>query len=489
MRASGILMHISSLPSPYGIGSIGKSAYNFVNFLAKARQKYWQILPLGPTGYADSPYQSFSAFAGNPYYIDLDLLVKDKLLLQKEVDSADFGDEKQGIDYFKLFKNRKPLLNLAVKRFNKGNKKFKQFIKQNEHWINDYALFMALKEKNNYKAFNTWHEDIRIRDEKAIELAKIQSKDYILFWQVVQYLFYKQWAQLKAYANKKGVKIIGDIPIYVSPDSSDLWAMPQLFQVDKTLNLTHVAGCPPDAFSEDGQLWGNPLYDWDYHSETNYEWWIKRMQHALNIYDVVRIDHFRGFAGYYSIKADEKTAKNGRWRIGPSIAFVNALKLVMPKMEIIAEDLGYLTPDVYALLKQSKFPGTKVLQFAFGSNEKNNYLPHNYNKNCVVYTGTHDNTTMSDWQTSADKKEVQFCKKYLDIKQEENFTRRCITACFGSVANTCIIPMADWLNLGRQARINTPSTTQGNWQWRLSEDMLTKKLEKDIAEITTMYGR
>ncbi len=489
MRAAGILMPISSLPSPYGIGTIGKAAYNFVDFLAKAKQVYWQILPLGPTGYGDSPYQSFSAFAANPYYIDLDMLIKDKLLTQIEVDAVDFGDDQSGIDYLKLFENRKQLLNLAVNRFNLKSKKFKVFQKENAHWLLDYAIFMALKEKYEHCSYTEWSEDIRTREKTAMEKAKIELKKDIIFWQVAQYFFFSQWRKLKVYANKKGVKIVGDIPIYVSPDSSDLWANPQLFQVDEYKKMTEVAGCPPDAFTADGQLWGNPLYDWDYHSQTDYEWWIGRMSHACSIYDVVRIDHFRGFAGYYAIKADEKTAKHGRWRIGPSSAFIESLKAALPKMEIIAEDLGFLTADVYALLKSSGFPGTKVLQFAFDSREESDYLPHNYPKNCVVYTGTHDNTTTEDWKIKAPKKDVEYCKKYLDIKEGDDFTRKCIRACFGSVADTCIIPMADWLGLGENGRINTPSTVGGNWQWRLSEQALTKKFAKEIGELTKIYGR
>ncbi len=489
MRAAGVLMPISSLPSPYGIGTIGKAAYNFVDFLAKAKQMYWQILPLGPTGYGDSPYQSFSAFAANPYYIDLDMLIKDKLLTQKEVDASDFGDDENSIDYLKLFENRKKLLNIAVERFNLKNKKFKAFQKENAHWLLDYAIFMALKEKHEHQSYTEWSEDIRTREKTALEKAKTELKEDIVFWQVVQYFFFSQWRKLKVYANKKGVKIVGDIPIYVSPDSSDLWANPELFQVDEHKKMTEVAGCPPDAFTADGQLWGNPLYDWDYHSQTDYEWWIGRMAHACSIYDVVRIDHFRGFAGYYAIKADEKTAKHGRWRIGPSSAFIDSLKAALPEMKIIAEDLGFLTKDVYALLKNSGFPGTKVLQFAFDSREESDYLPHNYPKNCVVYTGTHDNTTTEDWKVKAPKKDVEYCKKYLDIKEGDDFTRKCIRACFGSVADTCIIPMADWLGLGENGRINTPSTVGGNWQWRLSEQALTKKFAKEIGDMTKIYGR
>ncbi len=489
MRAAGILMPISSLPSPHGIGTIGAAAFDFVDFLKKSKQSYWQILPLGPTGYGDSPYQSFSAFAASPYYIDLDLLVRDKLLTKEEVLSADFGDDDTTIDYFKLFKNRKNLLSKAAGRINLNGSKFKKFKKENAHWLPDYSLFMALKEKNDHVSFTLWDADIRNRDEKALSEAKKELRSDIIVWQVAQFLFYKQWSALKKYANKKGVKIIGDIPIYISPDSSDLWAEPELFQVDENNNLTEVAGCPPDAFSEDGQLWGNPLYDWDYHSQTGYEWWIARMKHACSVYDVVRVDHFRGFAGYYAIDAEAETAKDGRWRIGPSGAFIDALKEAIPDMEIIAEDLGFLTPDVHAMLRQSGYPGTKVLQFAFDSREESDYLPHNYSRNCVVYTGTHDNTTTADFEKTASKRDVKFCKKYLDIKEGDDFVRTMIRACFASVADSCIIPMADWLSLGAEGRINTPSTLGGNWLWRADKEVFTKQFAKEIAEITSIYGR
>ncbi len=489
MRAAGILMPVSSLPSPYGIGALGKAAYDFVDFLAKAQQKYWQILPLGATGYGDSPYQSFSAFAQSTYYIDLDILAKENLLTKKEILSFDFGNLKNGIDYFKLFKHRKPLLSLAAQRFDVQNADYKKFLKQNAFWLDDYALFMAIKEKNGHKSFSLWSDDLRKRDKKALEKMKEQLKDDVLFWQVAQYLFFKQWSELKIYANKKGIQIIGDIPIYVSPDSSDLWANTELFQVNSERRMTQVAGCPPDAFSKDGQLWGNPLYNWDYHAQTNYKWWIKRMKHGFKLFDIIRIDHFRGFAGYYSIDADAKTAKKGRWRIGPSFAFIDTLKSAIPNMNIIAEDLGFLTQDVHALLKHSGFPGTKVLQFAFDSRDESDYLPHNFPQNCVVYTGTHDNTTMHDWQLSAPKADVLFSKKYLDIKGGDNFARKCIRSCLGSVANTCIIPLPDYLGLGKQARINTPSTVGDNWQWRVDEKMLTKELAKEIADLTVIYGR
>ncbi len=488
-RGAGILMPISSLPSPYGIGSIGKQAYEFVDFIAAAKQTYWQILPIGPTGYGDSPYQSFSAFANNPYFIDLDMLCAEKLLTKAEIKKVDFGSDETAIDYFKLYKNRKPLLKKAVARFSLKTKGYTDFVKKNKAWLKDYALFMALKEENGMVSFTQWDEPVRTRAKSAVKAAEKRLADEVVFWQVVQYFFYVQWKKLKSYANKKGIQIIGDIPIYVSPDSSDLWANPQLFQVDKKGMPTEVAGCPPDAFSDDGQFWGNPLYDWDYHSATDYEWWVQRMQYALTVYDVVRIDHFRGFEGYFAIKATATTAKKGRWRIGPGASFINAIKAKMPNAQIIAEDLGFLTQGVYDLLHLSGYPGMKVLQFAFDSRDESEYLPHNYEKNSVVYTGTHDNTTTCDWELSAPEADVEFCKKYLDIKPGDDFTRACVRSAMGSVADVCIIPMADWLALGKQARINTPSTLGGNWLWRIAKNKASAALAAEIADITAMYGR
>ncbi len=488
-RGSGILMPISSLPSKHGIGSLGKEAYKFVDFLEKASQKYWQILPVGPTGYGDSPYQSFSAFAFNPYFIDLDMLCKEKLLTKKEISSFDYGDSDLDIDYYKLYKTRELILKKAVKRFDKTDKSYIKFVKENAFWLEDYALFMAIKKDNGDESYTTWKDNLRMRTKKAVKEAKARYESEAQYYCVVQYFFYKQWQSLKSYANDKGVAIIGDIPIYVSPDSSELWANPELFQLDDNRHMTEVSGCPPDAFSKDGQLWGNPLYDWDYHTSTDFEWWIKRMKHACSIYDVVRIDHFRGFEGYYAIPAKDDTAKNGRWRMGPSVAFINALKNAMPGAEIIAEDLGFLTPGVHELLRQSGYPGMKVLQFAFDSREESDYLPHNYNKNSIVYTGTHDNTTTEDWKISANPEDVEFCKKYLNITDDADFTNACIRAAMSSVADVCIIPMADWLNLGKEARINTPSTLGENWRWRAEKGAFTKELSVYIADITNIYGR
>ncbi len=489
MRACGILFPISSLPSDYGIGSLGKTAYEFVDFLKRSKQTYWQILPIGPTGYGDSPYQSFSAYACNPYFIDLDTLKEQQLITQQEIDSYDFGDNKVSIDYYKLYINRNKILKTASQRFDKSNHDYQNFLAQNSYWLDDYAFFMSLKGERDMVAFTEWEEPILKREQHALESAKQRLADEIEFYKVVQYLFYDQWTKLKRYANERGIRIIGDIPIYVSPDSSDLWANSILFQVDQNGKMSEVAGVPPDAFTSDGQLWGNPLYNWEYHAFENYNWWIKRIRHALTVYDIVRIDHFRGFEGYYAIPAADINAKNGRWREGPGKKFIDEVKNAIQDPKIIAEDLGFLNEGVYDLLKHSGFPGMKVLQFAFDSREESDYLPYNYTRNSVVYTGTHDNTTTADWETSAPEHDALFCKRYLNIKQNDNFTRECIRSAMGSVSDTCIIPMADWLGLGRQARINTPSTLGGNWVWRAEQQDLTDKLADEIAEMTRMYGR
>ena len=489
-RCSGILMPVSSLPGGYGIGSMGQAARDFVDFLVLAGQSVWQILPVGPTSYGDSPYQSFSAFAANPYFIDLDALEQRGLLTHDEIARFDFGpDAPEGIDYGALFRTRFAVLELAVRRFDAGEDAFRDFCAANAFWLDDYALFMALKAENGMRAFSLWPKDVRARRPAALAAARARLAGQVRFWQVVQYLFYEQWAALKAYANAKGVEFIGDIPIYVSPDSSDLWADPSLFQVDADGALTEVAGCPPDAFAADGQLWGNPLYNWDVHLKTGCAWWIRRLRHASAVYDVVRIDHFRGFESYYAIPARDKTAVNGVWRKGPGTAFIDVIRRKLPDVRIIAEDLGYLTDDVKALLRASGFPGMKVLQFAFDSREESDYLPHNYTQNSVVYTGTHDNTTTADWELSAPAGDVAFARRYLDVEGDADFTRRFIRAALASVSDTAVIPMPDWLGLGAEARINTPSTLGGNWLWRMDPAALTDALAADILALTKLYGR
>ncbi len=489
MRSAGILMPISSLSSPYGIGSFGEKAYEFIDFLVKSKQTYWQILPLGPTGFGDSPYQSFSSLAINHYFIDLDILVKENLLTTNELGSYNYSNDESRVDYQNLFDNRKAILKLATNRFDTLNEDYQNFKADNSYWLDNYSLFMAIKTNNNMNSYTNWEKSIRLKEDSAIKKVKEEYKNEIKFWEITQYLAYKQWLALKKYANEHSVYIIGDIPIYVSPDSSDIWANPELFQTNEKLELTEVAGCPPDAFSADGQLWGNPLYDWDYHASQNYSWWINRVKHASIIYDVVRIDHFRGFSGYYSIPFGDDTAINGRWRKGPGYDIIKAIKSALPSVQIIAEDLGYLTEDVVELLNLSGFPGMKLIQFAFDSREGGDYLPHNYEKNSVVYTGTHDNTTTHDWQFTAYQEDVTLCKEYMSFTEGDNFSLSVIKLAFSSVSNTCIIPMADWLSLGASARINAPSTLGDNWVWRIDSNALTPELENTIAKITTLYGR
>ncbi|WP_457942781.1 4-alpha-glucanotransferase [Caproiciproducens sp. LBM24188] len=488
-RASGILLPVSSLPSPYGIGSLGKEAFQFIDFLKDTGQKYWQILPIGPTGCGDSPYQSFSAFAANPYFIDPELLVEQGLLKEEELREFQFGDDPEQVDYKALFDNRFRMLRMAADRFPEEEPGFHAFQRSNAGWLEDYALFMALKEENDMVSFQEWPDELRLRKPAALRAARVRLEKEIRFWKVTQYLFFSQWSALKTYAHKQEIYIIGDLPIYVSPDSSDLWAHSELFQVDKNRRPTDVAGCPPDSFTADGQLWGNPLYAWEKHASTGFRWWIRRLSSAAKVYDVVRIDHFRGFAGYYSVPAGSKNAVHGTWRKGPGIDFVHALKEKLPHLSVIAEDLGFLTDDVRELLAESGFPGMKVLQFAFDSREESDYLPHNYIRNCVVYTGTHDNTTTEDWQQTAPKEDVAFARKYLGIGPEDDFTGAMIRAAQASVANTCIIPLQDYLHLGAEARMNTPGTVGGNWRWRVRKEDLTPWLAAEIRDLTELYGR
>ena len=486
-RASGILLPVSSLPGPWGIGTLGEEARRFVDFLAAAGQTYWQILPVGPTGYGDSPYQSFSAFAANPYFIDPGILIRQGLLTEEEAE-ADWGENPARVDYGALYASRHTLLQKAADRLPDGDSGFSAWQKEQSAWLEDYALFMALKEENDQQSWYHWPDEVRLRRPDALAKARQRLAGRVDYWKKVQYLFYRQWAELLAYAHQKGVQIIGDIPIYVSPDSSDIWADPELFQTDGDRRLTRVAGCPPDAFAADGQLWGNPLYDWPRHKATGYAWWLRRLRHALTIYDVVRIDHFRGFESYYSIPARDTTAQNGSWQPGPGMDFIGAIHAAMPGARIIAEDLGYLTPQVKELLEGSGYPGMKVLQFAFDRREAGDYLPHNYLHNSVVYTGTHDNTTTAAWEAEAHPEDVVRARAYLHAADEplvESFIR----AALASVSNTAIVPMQDWLGLGGEARMNVPSRPWGNWQWRVEQSALTPQLAGRIAALTELYGR
>ena len=494
-RSAGILMPIFSLSSKYGIGAFDSCAYEFVDMLEKSGQTYWQILPLGPTGYGDSPYQSFSTYAGNPYFISLEALIEDGLLQKEDCDSADFGDNENYVDYEKLYIERTRLLRKAYEKFDE--KKFSgynEFIQKHSNWLEDYALFMSLKNKFKQKPWSDWDEDIKHRGEWAIDKYKYELGDSINFYKFEQFLFYTQWEKLKKYANDKGIQIIGDIPIYVALDSVDAWANNSLFQFDENCEPISVAGCPPDGFSAKGQLWGNPVYNWEKHKSTDYEWWTRRIEHCFCLYDVVRIDHFRGFDEYYAIPYGAEDATEGEWEKGPGNELFEAIFKRLGKKEIIAEDLGFLTDSVKEMLQKSGFPGMKVLEFAFDARDegcKNDYLPHNYTKNCVAYTGTHDNQTLSSWFETISKEEQNIARQYLcdNHTPTKELNLSFISLIMRSVADVCIIPIQDYLSLDDSARINEPSTLGDNWKWRISKKMLDAELIEKIKKTTTIYGR
>ena len=488
MRKSGIIFPVFSLPSNYGIGTFGIEAYNFIDFLEKANQSYWQILPLGPTSYGDSPYQSFSTFAGNPYFIDLDLLTKDGLLKQEEINPIDFGKDNRYIDYGKIYISRYKVLKIAFNRFNKNSKEYEEFKESNKFWIYDYALFMALKDYNGGKTWTSWNDDIRRREQEALIKYSTLLKDEIEFQMFMQFKFYEQWNILRSYAKEKGIEIIGDIPIYVAEDSSDVWSNSKLFMLDKDLIPTKVAGCPPDAFSETGQLWGNPIYNWKAHKEEKFNWWIERVKSSLDLFDIVRIDHFRGFAGYWSIPYEDETAANGKWEVGPGIELFDAIKKELGDINVIAEDLGYITEDVKRLLNYCGFPSMKVLQFAFDPKGDSEYLPHNYNKNTVVYTGTHDNDTIKGWIKSLSESEKEFCMAYTGMKNEDD-TWALVKTAIASTAETAIIQIQDILDIGSEGRINIPSTIGLNWRWRMDKNHLTDGLANKLKSLSTLYRR
>lgn len=490
MRASGILLPISSIPSKYGIGTFSKEAYEFVDFLAKAGQTYWQILPLGPTGYGDSPYQSFSTFAGNPYYIDLEQLIKEGLLTKKDCEECNWGGSASYVDYEKIYESRFMILKKAFQNSNiERDSDFTAFVKKNKAWLPDYALFMAIKDSLSGISFSEWEEGIRTRKKEVLSSYRRNLKEQILFYEFQQYLFHKQWMKLKKYANDKGILIVGDIPIYVAFDSADTWANPELFQLDEKGFPIAVAGCPPDAFSATGQLWGNPLYSWEYHKETGYAWWMKRIAHCYELYDVVRIDHFRGFDEYYAIPYGNATAELGKWEKGPGYDLFRVMKKKLGDKAVIAEDLGFLTQSVLDLVEKTGYPGMKILQFAFDSREENDYLPHNYGANSVVYTGTHDNDTTLGWLNAISEKDKEFAQQYLHITSKKEIQWEFIRAAVASVSDTAIIPMQDYLGLGSEARINTPSTLGDNWKWRMKKGQLTDKLAEKIYDMSKLYGR
>ena len=527
-RICGVLLPVFSLPSSHGIGCFSKEAYAFVDFLASAGQSCWQILPLGPTSYGDSPYQSFSTFAGNPYYIDLESLAKEGYLSASDLrkDTA-FWRGKDGIDYAALYDNRIALLRKAYreKPVMQGAMKsaYKRFVRDNAFWLKDYTLFMALKDAHGGAPWTEWEEDLKLRNSRAVSLARKHYADDIGFYLFVQFTFRRQWNALKKYANDKGIEIVGDLPIYVALDSADAWANPELFELDEKRNPVRVAGCPPDDYAKTGQLWGNPLYKWNVHKKPGFEWWISRMNHALSVFDVVRIDHFRGFEAYYAIPASHKTAEHGVWVKGPGMALFDALEKAQEETvrmrsggqsgeasrnrngrtgsRLIAEDLGFLTPEVHRLIEKTGYPGMKVLQFAFYPDEEghfaSDYLPWQYERNCVVYTGTHDNDTTRGWFATLGKKERAFVCTYLGIGEEEpdEDTLSCavtdglVRLALSSVADMAIIPLQDYLHLDERARVNTPSTLGKNWLWRMEPKALTKGLAKKLRAMAEAYGR
>ena len=482
-------MPVFSLPSPYGIGNLGKEAYRFVDFLASSGQTWWQILPLGPTSYGDSPYQSFSTFAGNPYFIDPDTLIREGLLTKKEALSYDWGSDPRNIDYEKIYLSRTDLLRKAFLRDPDSSRKIDEFKKVNA-WAEDYALFMALKKKYGMKSWIEWPDrDIRTREPSAVLRAKEELREDIDLGIYIQYLFDVQWTKLKAYANGLGIKILGDLPIYVALDSSDVWADPDNFLLDSDHLPREVAGVPPDAFSDEGQLWGNPLYNWQRMESDGYSWWIRRIEQAARWYDSIRIDHFRGFDSYWAVPFGEETAISGQWVKGPGLKFINTMTSWFSNVDFIAEDLGILTDSVRDLLRDSKLPGMKVLEFAFDPGSDSDYLPHNHNENSVCYAGTHDNDTIIGWIKSSPVKNIRFAKKYLGVKTNAELLEALIRAGMGSVSKLFICQMQDYLGLDTEARINTPSTLGGNWCWRADKGYLSKKLSNRIRTLSETYGR
>ena len=489
-RSSGILLHISSLPGKYGIGTMGKEAYRFADQLKAAGQKYWQLLPLGPTGFGDSPYQSFSTYAGNPYFIDLEQLVEEGVLQQEELDAIDWGNDPRYVDYGKIYTGRFQVLRLAFQRGYSAVKDNVERFARDNSWVADYALFMAVKEHFGMQAWVEWPDQaIRMRRKEAMDHYREHLAGSIAFYTYLQYLFFLQWSRLKAYINSLGIAVIGDMPIYVALDSADVWAEPEQFQLNEENLPTEVAGVPPDAFSEDGQLWGNPLYDYDKMKRDGFGWWIRRVEGAARLFDVIRIDHFRGLESYWAVPYHETTARNGRWRKGPGMDLVGVLTSWFSHIRFIAEDLGYQTREVEQLLADSGLPGMKVLEFGFDPREPSDYLPHTYVQNCICYVGTHDNETLLQWEQSVDESNVRFAREYLGIGEECPLNQAMLRAGMSSVAMTFVAQMQDYLELGAESRMNKPGTSSGNWRWRMLPGEFTEKLVKEIRHSAALYGR
>ena len=490
-RSSGVLMHITSLPGQFGIGTFGKSAYEFVDFLEETKQTYWQILPLTTTSYGDSPYQSFSAVAGNLNLIDFSLLKEDGLLEESDYVKVNFGENPEKVDYALLFEARRPILEKAVANTSKNSEvlaEIEKFEAENSSWLADYAEYMAIKESFGYKSFIHWDEDIKKGEETAREKYRTELQDSIRYYTVTQYFFFKQWLALKEYANEKGIKIIGDMPIYVSADSVEMWIMPELFKVDANNEPLYVAGCPADDFSPTGQLWGNPIYDWEKHKEQGFSWWIYRVQESFKIYDVLRIDHFKGFSDFWQIDKDAENAVNGTWEAGPGIELFQKIKEQLGDLPIVAENLGFIDAKAEKLLDDSGYPGMKILQFAFPG-EDNLDRPHHYTQNSVAYTGTHDNDVVNGWYEKLSESEKELVSEYLNRRDDETITEAMIRGIYSSVSDYAIVTMQDLLDKDATSRMNVPSTVGGNWEWRMLAEDLTEERKEFLRNITVRYSR
>ncbi len=481
-RKSGIIMHISSLWSDYGIGSLGKEAYEFADFLSKTGTQLWQILPIGPTGYGDSPYQSFSSFAGNPYFIDFITLEKEGLLKREDFDNLDYGNDQNRVDYGKVYNTRNIVLKKAFANF-KANNEYNKFMLENSDWIEDYSLFMALKENFGNVSYLDFPTEVRNRDEEVLNRYREELKEKIDYHKFLQFEFFKQYLAWKDYVNSLGIKVVGDMPIYVSPDSLEVWKNPELFLDDI------VGGCPPDGFSAGGQKWGNPVYDWEKHEKQNFEWWINRIKKTLKYVDVLRIDHFRGFESYWAVPRYDEDARNGKWVLAPGAKLFDKVKEVLGDIEIVAEDLGYTTKEVVEFREYTGFPGMKMLQFAFNPDYESDFIPHQIERNWAVYTGTHDSDTVKSWFEKANKKEVEFAKKYLNLTDPKDYVKGFIRAAWSSVANIAVAQIQDFLELGDDGRMNIPATSNGNWSWRVNKEMLTDTLANEIYDMNKTYFR
>jgi len=495
-RQSGVLTHPTSFPSSYGIGDLGAGAYQFIDFLKASNQKLWQVLPLGPTGYGDSPYQSFSSFAGNHYLVSPDLLKDDGWLTQSDVADTglDYGFDPREIDYGPAIEYKMSLLKKAYTAFKTQatateKASFTKFCKAQKSWLEDYALFMALKDYHNGEPWSAWPKDLMNRDAKALTEMKVKLKDEMVFTMFLQYQFFIQWGKVRAYAKKAGVKIIGDIPIFVAMDSADIWANPELFMLDADSKPTAVAGVPPDYFSETGQLWGNPLYKWDAHKKTDYEWWCRRVEAALQFVDIIRIDHFRGFESFWTVPFGAKTAIKGKWTKGPGKALFAAFKKKFGELPIIAEDLGIITSAVESLRTGFRLPGMKVLHFAFDPKTPSEYVPHMYtDSQTVVYTGTHDNDTTVGWYDSATEEEKDYLRRYMNISGED-VAWDMIRLAFSSVGIFAIVPIQDIMSLGAEDRMNLPGSAMGWWKFRYTKDMLREEYQDKLVYLSELFHR